>query len=154
MALNRGKEWEQRVAQSWKKSFPGSFLLRLSDQQSGYRYTSSNPCDFIGFVNGKLFLIECKSVKGNTVPFNNLRQYSRLIEYIGLKDVNAGFLVWWEEKDKVAWIPIETVEQLKKEAKKSIHLDILEKKEYNTVIIPFTKKRVYVDCDFSILKEI
>lgn len=93
MPINRGKIWERCFQESWEETFPNSFILRLPDQQSGYLGTSRNICDFIGFTNGKLYLIECKSIKGNTLPLSNLKQYERLLSYKGIKDVRIGFIV-------------------------------------------------------------
>ena len=65
MASNRGKDFEERFKEDWDKCFPGTLIFRLKDQMNGFKQTSQNPCDFIGFP-GKdtLFMIECKSHNG------------------------------------------------------------------------------------------
>ena len=47
MAVNKGKQFEERVKKDWLESFPGSALTRLYDQVSGYKEVSRNICDFI-----------------------------------------------------------------------------------------------------------
>lgn len=66
--INKGKKFEEKFKEDWKRTFPQSVILRLADQQSRYYGASSNPCDFICFVNNNLFFIECKTHKGNTFP--------------------------------------------------------------------------------------
>lgn len=74
------------------KAFPNCFLYRLPDIQSGY-FNSSNPCDFISFEDKKLYLIECKSIHGNTLPFADIPQYDRLLRYINKPDILTGIIV-------------------------------------------------------------
>lgn len=151
MALNKGKVWEQIVLRDWKRSVPNSFILRIPDQQSGY-FNSSNIADFIAFNTPYLFLIECKAVKkGNTINFAELRQYPKLINYIGIKNVNSGFLIWFQEKNIVIWARIEDVVEMIKKDKKSINIKMLEDKEYHLLTIPIKLKIKYPVCDFSIL---
>ena len=101
--VNKGKRWEKCVKDSWEACFPSSLIMRLPDQQSGYKATSKNPCDLIGFTKSKLFLIECKTVaKGNTISFDRLTQYADLVEYSKYENVKGGFIIWWQEKFEVA----------------------------------------------------
>lgn len=74
------------------KAFPNCFLYRLPDIQSGY-FNSSNICDFISFESKKLYLIECKSIHGNTLPFTDISQYDRLLRYANKEDIFPGVLV-------------------------------------------------------------
>ena len=65
MAQNKGKVWEEKFKQDWKKTFPGTFIFRLKDQMTGYKETSGNPCDFLCYPGeNKLFMVECKEHKG------------------------------------------------------------------------------------------
>ena len=152
MSLNRGKQWEMKVKECWHKTMPNSFILRLPDQQSGY-HLSSNVSDYIAFKSPRLFLLECKSVLGNTVPFANLTQYEKMLPYKNVEDIFPGFMVWWVEHGIVAWVPVETVECMKKENKKSVNVKNL-KDDSTITIIPTVKKRILLDCDFSILMRI
>ena len=48
MALNKGKAFEQKFAEDWRKCFPEGSLDRIYDSVSGYK-TISNVSDFIGY---------------------------------------------------------------------------------------------------------
>ena len=110
------------------KSFPNSFIYRLPDQLSGYLTVSQNPGDFICFTNKRLFLIECKSHDGASIPFTAIPQYERLLNYKNIPDVYPGIVI-----------------------NKSIQLKMFEKNLYNIIEIPSTKKRVFMDSDYTIL---
>lgn len=117
---------------------------------SGYRYTSSNICDFICFNNNILFLVELKAHKGASLPFSNITQYDKLIEKIGIPGVRVGVVLWLYEKDLVLYIPISTITKMKSDGKKSVGLKAI-KEGYNIKIIPSIKKRVFMDSDYSCL---
>lgn len=152
MATNKGKAWEDKFRQDWRKCFPNSFIFRLKDQMTGYKETSGNPCDFLCFPDkGELFLIECKEHKGASIPFTAIPQYDRLLEYKDLPGVKAGVVLWLSEKDRVLWISIQEMEKMVKDGKKSIGIKMLEEKSYNIIEIPSVKKRVYLDSDYTIL---
>lgn len=151
MPINRGKQFEAILKQDWHTSFPGSFLFRIPDQVSGYQTTSQNPCDFIGFTNGKLFLIECKSIEGNTINFSLIRQYDRLLKYKNLADVYPGILIWYRDHDKVIWVPITEAEKMKKAGAKSINIKMLDESKYHIINVPSKKKRVFMESDYRIL---
>lgn len=148
---NYGKAFETVFKENWKKCFPNSFIFRLSDQVSGYKTTSQNPCDFICFNLGKLFLIECKVTKENCLNFAKMPQYERLLQYKNIDGVYPGILIWFESKDKIIWCPIKEVEKIKGNNFKSIKYDMAEKKLYNLVEIPSVKKRVFMTSDYSVL---
>lgn len=152
MATNKGKAWEDKFRQDWRKCFPDTFVFRLKDNMNGYKETSGNPCDFLCFPgNGELFLIECKEHKGASIPFAAIPQYDRLLEYKDLLNVKAGVILWLSEKDRVLWISIQEMEKMVKDGKKSIGIKMLEEKSYNIIEIPSVKKRVYLDSDYTIL---
>lgn len=149
MAQNRGKEFEARFKQQFLASFPNSFILRLPDQVSGYKYTSSNICDFIGYAKGKLYLIECKSHLGASFPLSNLSQYNKLLPYVGIPGVRVGVVLWLIDKDKIFYVPISTVIQMKIKNKKSISYKDIDK--WRIIEIPSIKKVVFMDSDYSVL---
>ena len=154
MAINKGKAWEDKFRQDWRRCFPNSFMFRLKDQMTGYKETSGNPCDFLCFPgNRELFLIECKEHKGASIPFTAIPQYDRLLEYCGLPGVRAGVVLWLSDKDRVFWISIEEMEKMVKDGKKSIGLKMFEDKSYNIIEIPSVKKRVYLDSDYTVLTD-
>lgn len=62
--------------------------------------------------------------------------------------VISGVVIWYYERDKVVFVSIDTVEQMIKEEKKSIHIQ----KDFNRMIdIPSVKKRVFMDSDYSVI---
>lgn len=154
MAVNRGKQWEQKFREDWARTVPASFLLRLPDQVSKFAGYSSNICDFIGYNYPHLFLIECKSIHGNTLPFTNLTQFDKLIDYKDIKGVFPGVIVWWIKHDTVAWISVTEVMKMKNDGKKSINVKMVGEKVYDIVTIPSVKKRVFLDSDYSILTKL
>ena len=95
MAVNRGKQFEKKFADDWQASFPNSFIFRLKDDVSGYKYTAANPCDFICFVKNRLYLLETKTIQGNTFPFSNLSQYDKLLSYSIVDGLVAGVILWY-----------------------------------------------------------
>lgn len=149
MAQSKGKEFEARFKQQFLASFPNSFILRLPDQVSGYKYTSSNICDFIGYAKGKLYLIECKTHLGASFPLSNLSQYNKLLPYVGIPGVRVGVVLWLIDKDKIFYIPISTVIQMKIKNKKSISYKDIDK--WRIIEIPSIKKVVFMDSDYSVL---
>ena len=149
MAQSKGKEFEARFKQQFLASFPNSFILRLPDQVSGYKYTSSNICDFIGYAKGKLYLIECKTHLGASFPLSNLSQYNKLLSYVGIPGVRVGVVLWLIDKDKIFYVPISTVIQMKIKNKKSISYKDIDK--WRIIEIPSIKKVVFMDSDYSVL---
>ena len=93
MAHDFGKAFETQFREDWKRTFPDSSLYRLPDQQSYYKGASTNPCDFIGFNDGILYLLECKTHKGASIPFDAMPQYERLKQYVGKPGIRVGFVV-------------------------------------------------------------
>ena len=157
MTVNRGKQFEAKFQQDRNVSFPGSFCLRVPDQQSGYYGTSRNICDFICFAEQTLFLIECKTIKGNTFPLANFTQYDKMASVKEYPHVKAGILIWYYEKDKVVFVPLDTYKKMLDAEEKSINVRYLVDKYpelgYNIVEIPSKKKRVFMDSDYTILLE-
>lgn len=78
IAKNQGKLFEQ----DFQKSIPPTcWIYRLRDNASSFangsatRFTSSNICDYLLFddISKTLFLIECKSTQGSSVPLSMIR---------------------------------------------------------------------------------
>lgn len=154
MAVNRGKAFEQKVKEDWKKTFPDSVIIRLPDQMSGYKGSSANVSDFIGFNQTKLFLLEAKTTQINTFPLTNLRQYNDLLAYKNITNVYPGVILWFIKHDKIIFVPINSIEKMKKDGKKSINVKMLDENVYYMVEIPSKKKKVFLDSDYSILMNI
>ena len=108
MPTNQGKKFELKCREDLKK-IPGISLDRLTDNMSGFR-NISNVSDIIFYKYPFICYGELKSHKGNTFPIANLTQYDKLLVKKGIKGVRAGVILWFIEKDKVCWVPIETFE--------------------------------------------
>lgn len=151
MAINKGKAFEEKFYQDWKKSFPNGTINRIYDTMNGYK-SISNVSDYIGYSYPNIMYLECKSHKGNTWNFNYFTQYEKLLEKIGIKGVIAGVILWMIDLDKVVFLPIEEVKKMKDNNCKSFNIKMLNEKVYNIIEIPSVKKRVYMDSDYSVIR--
>ena len=151
MSFNYGKQFENLVKSQFCK-VDGADITRLYDTTNGFRGVN-NVCDFIGYIYPNIFYIEVKVVQsGNTLSLDRLTQYNKMVEKCGIPGVRVGVVVWWVEKQKVAYVPISTVTLLKKNGKKSINIKYIDSEEYKVVEIPSTVKRVFMESDYSVLK--
>lgn len=149
MSTNRGKQWEVKVREDFKRTFPNGTIDRLYDPVGGY-VGVRNISDFIAYNYPNFYLIECKSKDGNTFPFTNLSQYDKLLGKVGIKGVRTGVIIWFKDHDIVIYAPIKTIKQMKDEGKKSINI-LKDLDNYRIFIIPGVKKKVFIECDYSIL---
>ena len=147
--VNRGKDFEKQFRNDWKRCFPGTFILRLRDNVSGYKGNAKNPCDFLCFPKDKLYMLETKSHYDNTFPFSDLTQYEDLLSYRHCKNVIIGVVIWFIDHDKVIYVPLDTITKMKQDGCKSVNINKLD--GYDYVEIPSTKKRVLMESDYSIL---
>lgn len=153
MAVSRGKQFELKFREDFSK-IPGSVVIRLPDQVSGYRCTSANVCDFYCYVKPTLFFVEVKSTSGNTYNFSDLRQYPLLSQYNDIPGLRRGVVIWFTEKDRVVYAPITTITKMMQDGKKSINIRTIDTEEYDVVNIPSVKKRVFMDSDYSCLLDL
>lgn len=152
MALNYGKAFESKFKEDFLK-VQDATIDRLYDPTGGYACIK-NICDFIGYIYPNIFYIECKSIKGSTFPLAKLTQYDKLISKAGITGVRVGVVIWFYEKNLVLYVPITTVAKLKNDEKKSINVKYLNTKEYNIIEVPSKLKRIFMDSDYSILKNL
>ena len=150
MPNNKGKAFEQKFHQDWKKSFPNGTIDRIYDSVSGYK-TISNVSDFIGYNYPNIFYLECKSHLNNTWNFSYFTQYDKLKEKVGIPGVRAGVVLWMIDHDKVVYLPVSTVTEMKNKGEKSFNIKMLTDKSYNIIEIPSEKKRIYLDSDYTVL---
>ena len=153
MANTLAKKFEAKVAEDWKQSIYGSVIIRLPDQMTGYKDTSKNPCDYVAFAHGMLYMIEVKSHKGNTFPLSCLTQYENLSSYLGYDDVRVGVVLWLYDHDAVMYIPLNSIKQMKADGLKSVNIKMYndENCKYRIIKIPSEKKRIYMDSDYTIM---
>ena len=151
MAVNKGKAWEAKFKTDFMKSFPDGSIDRLYDPVGGY-YGINNICDFIGYEWPNIYYLELKSHKGNTFPFTCLPQYDKLTSKVGIKGVRAGVVLWFIDHDQVIYAAISTITKMKNDGKKSINVKELD--DYHLIKLPGQKKRVFVECDYRVLKDL
>ena len=155
-----GKKFEDRFKKDYKRCFPETLCYRLPDQQSGYAGGgSSNPCDFMCYPGPCVLMVECKAHKGASIPFNDIRQYDKMLDFKGLHKTFPGVVVWFYEKDIVIWVSIEEMEKMVLDGEKSIGLRMIDdkkpyKKSYNIITLPSTKLRAFMETDYNYLVEV
>lgn len=116
---------------------------------SGYM-GQRNVGDFICYKYPLMFIIDCKSIQGNTLPFSDLRQYDQMLEYKNIKGVRVGFIVWFVDHDKVLWIPVQTMEKIQKEGLKSYNIrKMFGNDNYPILEIPSYKLRTFMKSNYS-----
>lgn len=152
MPQNYGKKFEAKLKEDFLK-VDGATIDRLYDPTSGF-HSISNISDFIGYVFPNVFYIECKSHTGNTFPLSNLKQYDKLKTKIGIPGVRAGVVLWFIDHKKVVYIPISTFVKLKEDGKKSFNIKMIGDSEYFSLEIPGKEKKLFIDSDYSVLKNL
>ena len=147
MAKNKGKQFEDVIKKSLL-NVPDVSVDRLRDAPKQQKNVD-NPADFVVYKKPYEIYLECKTHKGNTLPFSCVRdvQIKGLTEKSKLDGVIAGLLIWFIDHDATVFVPISTVNQLIEEGAKSInYFHILNRKHY---WISGKKKRVYFDYDME-----
>lgn len=146
MAVNRGKEFEQRIKEAFEK-VPNVSIDRVHDQTTRYK-GSTNICDFVVYKEPYEYYIECKSVHGNVLPFKNITdaQWSGLLAKSRIKGVYAGIICWWVDRDVTKFIPIDALEWNREFGYKSLRYDHTGTSFIN---IEGKKRRVYFDYEMS-----
>ena len=156
MAINRGKQFEEKLKEQFEK-VEDTLVLRLYDVTTGYK-NQNNICDFIVFRNGTLNLFECKAVHGNTLNFKShikQNQWDGLLENSTIPAVNAGIIVWFIDRDETYFIDIEYLDYLKTELNQKSFNPKTDLEKIPTSLITGKKKRVFFEYDLkSFLEEI
>lgn len=160
MAVNRGKQFEDVIRESFEK-VPGVSIDRLHDQTTHYK-GSTNICDFIVYREPYEYYFECKSVHGNTLSIygNDPKrkyggisnaQWEGLLEKSKIEGVHAGIICWWTQKDTTAYLPIEMLQYLRDKGYKSVSYTAnwveleIDAPDWNWCWIEGKKKRVFFD---------
>lgn len=149
---SRGKQFEAKFQEQWIKSVPDSMCYRLYDTMGGFK-SVANVGDFICYKYPFVYLIDCKSIQGNTLPFSDLRQYEKMLEYKNITGVYTGFVVWFVDHDRVLWIPVTTMEKIKLEGLKSFNINKMKPEDYFFLDLPSKKLRTFMDTDYSFMTE-
>ena len=149
MAINRGKQFEQQFKKDFLKTVPNSTIDRLYDVVMGYK-AITQVCDYIGYSKPCIYYLELKSHSGASIPFDNITQYDKLLNKVDIPGVRCGVILWLTEKDRVFFIPIKTITQMKQEGNKSVGIKSITD-GYRIIEIPSIKKKVFLDSDYSVL---
>lgn len=141
-----GKQFEDCFKNSCKMNC--LCVERLYDTAAG-RVGLANICDFVAYSYPVVGFIECKAVKGKSLPISNIsqKQFSGLLEKCTFKGVLAGFLIYFYEQDLVYFITAKDLSiHLNKSNKASINITELDELCDKNISyeVPFTKKRVNI----------
>lgn len=142
--VNRGKQFEDAIKQAFEKE---CYTLRLYDTTNGF-VGIANPCDYIAYKKPHMFMIECKSCYGASLPIANISQHQRdslLIadKYVGMI---AGYMIWFIDKDRTFFIRATDLEKyIKSSGRKSIPFDLTNL----PIDIDGKKKRIMYEYDMK-----
>ena len=148
MAINRGKQFEERIRKQFEK-LKNTFVLRLYDVTMGYSKID-NPCDLIVYKDGTLNLFECKAIHGNALNFkSHIRenQWDKLLKYAYIGGVNAGIICWFIDYDITLFIDIQDLDRCKQFGNKSFKI-----KDINSVPCVYInghKKKIFFEYDLE-----
>lgn len=92
MSRDFGKAFEERFKEDFLKTVPNCSLDRIYDVSMGYK-SVSNICDYIGYSYPNIFYLECKSHKGASIPFEDIPQYDKLVDKVGIPGVRSGVVL-------------------------------------------------------------
>ena len=114
------------------------------------KYPNENAQD--GYYYRKVVNIETEeqTVTAGTTLIEVIPSEGKLISKVNNPGVRTGVIIWFKDHDKVIYVPIKTVTKMKKEGKKSINIKT-DLDNYRIFKIPGKKKRVFIECDYSIL---
>ena len=68
---NYGKKFETKFKEDWEQFVPNSLLVRLYDTTNGYMGIK-NLSDYIGYKKPNMFIMELKSLQGNTFSLKKI----------------------------------------------------------------------------------
>lgn len=140
MNHNRGKQFEEVIKEAFERA-EGTSVDRMPDPTNGYLGVR-NISDFVVYHYPYQYYIECKSVhtKSFSIHSNDPKrkyglitnnQWEGMLSKSQIFGVKAGVIVWFVEHDSTKYIPIETLQKMFNNDKKSIYYD-----EANTFAYP------------------
>ena len=140
---NKGKQFEDVVKKAFEQ-VPGVSIDRLRDAPKKLKNVD-NPSDFIVYKKPHEVYVECKSHKGNTLPFSCIRQeqINGMLKKSMIPGATAGLIIWYIDHDLTVWVPIDVVVTLMNFGYKSINIKDLDKIPH--LVVPGRKKRVYFE---------
>ena len=152
MAQNRGKQWEVKLKEDFFK-MSGAYIYRVPDQLGGLK-GQTGICDFIAYKFPKIFFIEAKTILGNTFPLTNFTQFDKLMSIPNIQGVHRGVMLWFQDHQRVLYVPLLTIAKMKQDGKKSVNIRTIDSDGYEYLNIPSVQKRVFLDSDYSVMMEL
>ena len=154
MAQSPGKKFEEDFSKSVPKHW---FHYRLKDSASSWantslsRFTPKNSCDFFLFTGSSMYGIECKSFKGKSIPYSNIKdnQLKDLLSMSVDPPINAQglFILNFRDLNETYSINAFMVNALIEQGhRKSISID---EARHIGVLIPQKLKRVRYSYDLT-----
>lgn len=144
---NLGKKFEDAVRKSFEL-VPDVSIDRLRDAPKKLKGVD-NPSDFIVYKKPHEIYLECKSHRGNTLPFSCIRQeqLDGMSEKALKPGVIAGFIIWFIDHDLTVWVSIDVIKTLMWFDYKSLNIKDLSKIPH--LVVPGKKKRVYFEYEMK-----
>lgn len=152
MAVNRGKQWESKLKEDFSK-MSGAYIYRVPDQLGGMK-GQTGICDFIAYKFPKIFFIEAKTILGNTFPLTNFTQFDKLMSIPNIQGVHRGVMLWFQDHQRVLYVPLLTIAKMKQDGKKSVNIRTIDSDGYEYLNVPSVQKRVFLDSDYSVMMEL
>lgn len=143
---NKGKQFEQVIHQAFSK-VPDVSIDRLRDAPRKLKGVD-NPSDFIVYKKPHEVYVECKSHKGNTLPFSCIReeQWNGMLDKSEIAGVYAGVIIWFIDHDITVWVDITDLYLWKYD---HVSLNIKDLDKIPHLVVSGRKKRVYFDYDMN-----
>lgn len=146
---NLGKKLEEAIKEALNIPEEHISIDRLPDPMGGYSGVK-NICDFTCYKFPFNYFLECKSTYDNTLNFKSditTDQWDGMLDKSKYFGCLAGVCVWFISYDVTAFVPIQELQRLKDEGKKSLHIDDLDREDLIHFDISGIKKRVYFSYD-------
>ena len=143
--ISKGKQFE-KLFREQVEALGDVYCFRIVDYSTFMGIM--NPADFLAFHKPNMYMIECKTTAGASLPFKNISDYQlkSLWESFIKYSIDSYIIVWYYDKEACRAIPISVVKGLIDEGKKSIRYDYGD----NRIIeITGKKKRVYYEWDWK-----
>ena len=149
--MNIGKVFESE----FKDSILNHFLYRFKDGSAAWggsnktRFQANNICDYLVMYNRTLFLIELKTHKGKSIPFNCLRdkQIKEMLQASIYSNVKPYFIFNFRDIERTFAIKVEDIDlYIETSSSKSFSLKWCEN---NGIEIIGTKKRTRYTYDLE-----
>lgn len=132
-----GKQAERKIRVWLDKPEDGLSFERLPDQLSGF-YGSKNKCDFIVFKSPYMIYLESKSTWEDRFDFSMISdyQYESLLDRSKIENVFGYVAILFATYKRCFLIDVNQIAKLKREGKKSININKIDKWNFKYSEIP------------------